>query len=179
MWTSSKHVKSSRSTSCPSGCRWIRNRECEPCRSPTQKRPHQGRFLVWPARRDELRLRLAGLAATATRLELRSSNPLDHPHTKTPPSGGAFLYGPPGEIRTPDTQVRSLVLYPAELRAEARSLGLQRKKVKALSPSLPNTRAPLSYRGTSQIASHRLLLKLKVIAEHHLHRICQGLHRMC
>ena len=27
--------------------------------------------------------------------------------------------GPPGEIRTPDTQVRSLVLYPAELRAEA------------------------------------------------------------
>ena len=27
-------------------------------------------------------------------------------------------YGPPGEIRTPDTQVRSLVLYPAELRAE-------------------------------------------------------------
>jgi hypothetical protein len=26
--------------------------------------------------------------------------------------------GPPGEIRTPDTQVRSLVLYPAELRAE-------------------------------------------------------------
>ena len=25
--------------------------------------------------------------------------------------------GPPGEIRTPDTQVRSLVLYPAELRA--------------------------------------------------------------
>jgi len=44
---------------------------------------------------------------------------------------------------------------------------------------LPNTRAPLSYRGTSQIASDRLLLKLKVIAEHHLHRICQGLHRMC
>ena len=28
------------------------------------------------------------------------------------------MYGPPGEIRTPDTQVRSLVLYPAELRAE-------------------------------------------------------------
>lgn len=26
-------------------------------------------------------------------------------------------YGPPREIRTPDTQVRSLVLYPAELRA--------------------------------------------------------------
>ena len=27
--------------------------------------------------------------------------------------------GPPGEIRTPDTQVRSLVLYPAELWADA------------------------------------------------------------
>ena len=38
--------------------------------------------------------------------------------------------GPPGEIRTPDTQVRSLVLYPAELRAEARSLGLSFEKVK-------------------------------------------------
>ena len=85
---------------------------------------------MWPARRDELRLRLAGLAAIAARLELGSSNPLDHPHTKTPPSGGAFLYGPPGEIRTPDTQVRSLVLYPAELRAEARSLGTAPQKVK-------------------------------------------------
>ena len=40
------------------------------------------------------------------------------------------MCGPPGEIRTPDTQVRSLVLYPAELRAEARSLGSPLKKVK-------------------------------------------------
>ena len=32
--------------------------------------------------------------------------------------GNRVLNGPPGEIRTPDTQVRSLVLYPAELRAE-------------------------------------------------------------
>ena len=40
------------------------------------------------------------------------------------------MCGPPGEIRTPDTQVRSLVLYPAELRAEARSLGLRFIKVK-------------------------------------------------
>ena len=38
--------------------------------------------------------------------------------------------GPPGEIRTPDTQVRSLVLYPAELRAEARSLGTALQNVK-------------------------------------------------
>jgi hypothetical protein len=29
------------------------------------------------------------------------------------------MNGAPGEIRTPDTQVRSLVLYPAELRARA------------------------------------------------------------
>jgi len=28
------------------------------------------------------------------------------------------VYGAPGEIRTPDHQVRSLVLYPAELRAQ-------------------------------------------------------------
>ena len=97
---------------------------------PLTKRPRKGRFHMWPARRDERRLRLAGLAAIAARLELGSSNPLDHPHTKTPPSGGAFICGPPGEIRTPDTQVRSLVLYPAELRAEARSLGTVVQKVK-------------------------------------------------
>ena len=29
----------------------------------------------------------------------------------------AFFGGAPGEIRTPDLQVRSLLLYPAELRA--------------------------------------------------------------
>ena len=52
---------------------------------------------VFPARRDELCLRLADLDAEASRLELGSSNPLDHPHTKTPPLGGAFLCGPPGE----------------------------------------------------------------------------------
>jgi hypothetical protein len=30
-----------------------------------------------------------------------------------------YLRGAPGEIRTPDPQIRSLVLYPAELRARA------------------------------------------------------------
>ena len=95
---------------------------------------------MWPARRDELRLRLAGLDADASRLELGSSNLLDHPHTKTPPEGGFLVYGPPGEIRTPDTQVRSLVLYPAELRAEARSLGLPLKKVKEMSERADETR---------------------------------------
>jgi hypothetical protein len=43
--------------------------------------------------------------------------------TTKPPKKGALWFGPPGEIRTPDTQVRSLVLYPAELRAEACSIG--------------------------------------------------------
>ncbi|VXC77305.1 hypothetical protein SPHINGOAX6_40429 [Sphingomonas sp. AX6] len=39
--------------------------------------------------------------------------------TKTPPSicfGGVFI-GAPGTIRTSDPQIRSLMLYPAELRA--------------------------------------------------------------
>ena len=40
------------------------------------------------------------------------------PKLKTILSTQKTQNGPPGEIRTPDTQVRSLVLYPAELRAE-------------------------------------------------------------
>ena len=48
--------------------------------------------------------------------------PTDNPQSKKPPNAGFLLYGPPGEIRTPDTQVRSLVLYPAELRAEERQV---------------------------------------------------------
>ena len=65
-------------------------------------------------------------------LALKGSNAKGHApsiHQK----GALTLYGPPGEIRTPDTQVRSLVLYPAELRAEARSLGFPPKKVKGMS----------------------------------------------
>ena len=94
---------------------------------------------VFPARRDELCLRLAGLDAEASRFELGSSKRQDHPQIKTPLSAGAFLCGPPGEIRTPDTQVRSLVLYPAELRAEARSLGFPPKKVKQTSEHADTT----------------------------------------
>ena len=94
--------------------------------------PIRGSCAVLPARRDELRLRLAGLSATAARLELGSTNPLDHPY-KNAPIRCVLLCGPPGEIRTPDTQVRSLVLYPAELRAEPRSLGFPHKKVKEMS----------------------------------------------
>ena len=54
--------------------------------------------------------------------------------------GNRRRIGPPGEIRTPDTQVRSLVLYPAELRAEARSLGFSLKKVKAEAKNLHSAR---------------------------------------
>jgi hypothetical protein len=50
--------------------------------------------------------------------------------------------GPPGEIRTPDTQVRSLVLYPAELRAEGvknMQAGLfSQEKLPILTPSRDN-----------------------------------------
>jgi hypothetical protein len=64
-------------------------------------------------------------------VELHRSNSLPTAHIRqNPHKGGFVVYGPPGEIRTPDTQVRSLVLYPAELRAEARSLGTVVQKVK-------------------------------------------------
>ncbi len=57
-------------------------------------------------------------------VELHRSNSLPTAHIRqNPHKGGFVVYGPPGEIRTPDTQVRSLVLYPAELRAEACSIG--------------------------------------------------------
>ena len=57
-------------------------------------------------------------------VELHRSNSLPTAHKRqNPHKGGFVVYGPPGEIRTPDTQVRSLVLYPAELRAEACSIG--------------------------------------------------------
>ena len=38
--------------------------------------------------------------------------------TKGPQGALCHGYGAPGEIRTPDPQVRSLILYPAELRAQ-------------------------------------------------------------
>ena len=71
----------------------------------------------------------AGYARRPNRLscrfvELLRSNSLPKIHIRqSPHKGGFVVYGPPGEIRTPDTQVRSLVLYPAELRAEACSIG--------------------------------------------------------
>ena len=49
---------------------------------------------------------------------------------------GATRVGPPGEIRTPDTQVRSLVLYPAELRAE----GVKNRQTQLVSQGITRQR---------------------------------------
>ena len=46
-----------------------------------------------------------------------SSNLYQQAKQKEAPKTGLFLFGAPGEIRTPDRLVRSQVLYPAELRA--------------------------------------------------------------
>ena len=46
--------------------------------------------------------------------------------------------GPPGEIRTPDTQVRSLVLYPAELRAD----GVKNRQAGLVSQGKPSISTP-------------------------------------
>jgi hypothetical protein len=68
--------------------------------------------------------------------------------------------GPPGEIRTPDTQVRSLVLYPAELRAEWPSLPTGREVyhgfyVVALAYStILNDRLAAALRGSSNWGLH-------------------------
>ena len=48
---------------------------------------------------------------------------LQRPDTKKPRSlSEVFLYGAPGEIRTPDQVVRSHLLYPAELRVRSERL---------------------------------------------------------
>ena len=42
--------------------------------------------------------------------------------TKAPPIGDACVVGAPGAIRTPGPQIRSLMLYPAELRVHGEAL---------------------------------------------------------
>src|SRR3546814_15785330 len=57
-------------------------------------------------------------------------------HTKKPANrfaGFRVVNGAPGEIRTPDPQVRSLVLYPAELRAR-----MKQKRNFAGIPAVPS-----------------------------------------
>src|SRR5262249_58897203 len=63
-----------------------------------------------------------GSKSTTTRSESSATRRHSQPSlrvTKTRQLGFAVLYatGAPEEIRTPDPQIRSLVLYPAELRA--------------------------------------------------------------
>src|SRR3546814_17209581 len=60
-------------------------------------------------------------------------------HTKKPANrfaGFRVVTGAPGEIRTPDPQVRSLVLYPAELRAR-----MKQKRNFAGIPAVPSISA--------------------------------------
>jgi hypothetical protein len=53
-------------------------------------------------------------------------------HQKTSAKPLILLIGAPEEIRTPDPQIRSLVLYPAELRARFASLCASRMKIAGL-----------------------------------------------
>ena len=71
-----------------------------------------------PFGRTALRLvRPNSLPANLSNSLVRIS-PVHTSQIKRPAPGGSFyLYGAPGEIRTPDRSVRSRVLYPAELRA--------------------------------------------------------------
>ena len=46
------------------------------------------------------------------------------------------IYGAPGEIRTPDPQIRSLVLYPAELRVRGPP-SLKLRRINVLGPAKP------------------------------------------
>ena len=52
------------------------------------------------------------------------------------PRQGLEDFGAPGGIRTPDTQVRSLVLYPAELRALMKPFGLRLRQCSLRETSL-------------------------------------------
>lgn len=64
---------------------------------------------------------------------------MNTPHFPLPQSwrkrrGSWFKNGAPGEIRTPDHQVRSLVLYPTELRAHTLNLQPGDYRCEALAP---------------------------------------------
>ena len=70
---------------------------------------------LWASRRDGARR--TSIQAPCVR---RAGNPTGA-KTKTPARGRRFDGGAPGRIRTSDPQVRSLVLYPTELRAQKRN----------------------------------------------------------
>jgi hypothetical protein len=59
-----------------------------------------------------------GSVTLSDRIPGRPANWVAEPHVqRTPGLRPRLASGAPGEIRTPDPQIRSLVLYPAELRA--------------------------------------------------------------
>src|SRR5215468_7629489 len=57
-----------------------------------------------------------------------------------PPHCSKLYHGAPGEIRTPDPQIRSLMLYPAELRALRNKAGVavsRRQEMVKVKPGSP------------------------------------------
>src|ERR1700674_975213 len=87
-------------------------------------------------------------------------------------SYSAMSYGAPEEIRTPDPQIRSLVLYPAELRALWRFARL-RKKAR---PQKGRDR-PDSYRLRPALASARRRRQAAARPDQRAQRHRSGLHR--
>ena len=92
-----------------------------------------------------------------------------------------FVYGALGEIRTPDTQIRSLVLYPAELQAHGATEALVAER-EGFEPSIPvvpvyslSRRAPSASRPSLQCLTrlksiHDSLLKCKLFVATHRSR---------
>lgn len=85
------------------------------------------------------------LSKTLRVLSNRSSFQPDTPNKKGPSLEDPFLFGAPGEIRTPDQVVRSHLLYPAELRmrAEREYIEVTRDGHPKIFPSLTLTPPPL------------------------------------
>ena len=79
-------------------------------KSPQADRPGTCRCLGW----------VTGLEPAAFGATVRRSNQLSYTHH--------IMAGTPGGIRTPDLEIRSLLLYPTELRARIRSVPECRKR---------------------------------------------------
>ena len=102
-------------------------------RTPDILLPKQARYqtALYPAGSGCIAFRTVteGAAWYASRPATSTTNPTENlPYRYRLNEAGRFRaplrlnhIGAPGEIRTPDHQVRSLVLYPTELRAQARS----------------------------------------------------------
>src|SRR5262245_15586261 len=79
--------------------------------------------------------------------------------------------GAPEEIRTPDPQIRSLVLYPAELRARLahragkRSQNEQSRRERASSYRLRPIMARFGYRSPAGLTRGSIMLRKRLFAE--------------